>query len=170
MIQTVIAMRRLQGTVFFTAALFLLLVTNLFPQSISGFVYDGENGEALIGCNVFLKGTVYGSSTNQSGYFVIPKVPTGGYDLICAYLGYETAIVRVTVKSDGDVRENITLTQTPLLLKTVVVVGDSLSAGDRLYEKPVSKLELTHAQIKYIPQVAEADLLRSLQTLPGIVS
>ena len=58
----------------------LLFPILLFGQSkqttISGFIYDDANGEALIGANVFIEGLPIGSSTNHSGYYVIPEVPS----------------------------------------------------------------------------------------------
>jgi len=49
------------------------------------------------------------------------------------------------------------------------VVADSERTVERLYKKPISTVQLSPLQIKKVPQVAEADLLRTLQTLPGIV-
>ena len=51
----------------------------------------------------------------------------------------------------------------------MVVSDKAISSAERQYEKELSKLELSPRQINQIPQVAEADLLRSLQTLPGVL-
>ena len=59
-------------------------------MTLHGFVYDESNGEALIGANIYLKELGIGSSTNVSGYFVIPNVAKGEHTLICSYIGYET--------------------------------------------------------------------------------
>lgn len=40
---------------------------------------------------------------------------------------------------------------------------------EKLFKKPISEIRLSHRQVSQIPQIAEADLLRSLQTLPGIL-
>jgi hypothetical protein len=58
--------------------------------TISGFVYDAANGEALIGANVYLDKTRIGASTNNSGYYVIPRIPAGAYTLIVQHIGYRT--------------------------------------------------------------------------------
>ena len=55
--------------------------------SLSGFVYDEANGEALIGANIYLQTTTIGGSTNLSGYYVIPDVPVGDHIVICEYMG-----------------------------------------------------------------------------------
>ena len=60
-------------------SIFLFIVSSVYGQNatatISGFVYEDSNGEALIGANVFLEGTQIGASTNQNGYYVIPRAP-----------------------------------------------------------------------------------------------
>ncbi len=137
--------------------------------TVSGFVYDAANGEALIGANVYLEGTQIGASTNISGYYVIPRIPVGKYTLVFHYIGYQV-IKREIDLAVGD-RETITLSlpAESIELQRVVVTGDAIPEAEKLFEKPLSKLQLNARQIKAIPQVAEADLLRSLQTLPGIL-
>ena len=80
-------MKKLSLILFMTIILqkFLMAETPA-TTTISGFVYDAANGEALIGANVFLENTYIGSSTNLSGYYVIAKVPPGQYTLICDYV------------------------------------------------------------------------------------
>ena len=76
----------------FLHIILLILPVLLFGQSsqttISGFIYEESNGEAIIGANVFIDGLPIGSSTNHSGYYVIPEVPAGSHKLIFEYLGY----------------------------------------------------------------------------------
>ncbi len=152
----------------------ICMVGSLRAQSsetatVSGFVYDASNGEALIGANVFLEGTQIGSSTNVSGYYVIPKIPVGSYTLVIHYIGYEP-VKRDIFLSVGDEKTiNVNLKTASIELEKVVVTGETIPEAEKLFEKPLSKLQLKARQIKAIPQVAEADLLRSLQTLPGIL-
>ena len=158
----------------YTAVLFLILNTGLFAQSaanatISGFVYDASNGEALIGANVFLKDTGRGSSTNINGYFVIPRLEQGAYELVVHYIGYESFSERITVGSGQSEEIKIQLQPKAIVVDEVVVFADSVRLSKQLYDRPISKIELNQRQINSIPQIAEADLLRSLQTLPGIL-
>jgi len=137
--------------------------------TISGFVYDASNGEALIGANVYLEGTVIGSSTNQSGYYVIPRVPVGTYFLLVHYIGYSQFKHEVTVTIGTPVSLDARLEVENIELEGVVVTGDAAPTIEKMFEAPVSKLELSGEQIRRVPQVAEADLLRALQTLPGVL-
>lgn len=138
--------------------------------SISGFVYDDSNGEALIGANVYIKELNVGSTTNNSGYFVIPSIKDGKYTLVISYIGYKTVELKVDVNETK--KSNLKIRLQPDVIKTgeVVVSGDSIRTIDKLFIKPVSKMEFSQAQINSIPRMIEADLLRSLQTVPGITA
>ncbi|MGH7492513.1 MAG: TonB-dependent receptor [bacterium] len=137
--------------------------------SLSGFVYDASNGEALIGATVYLKKTGHGSSTNLSGYFVLPRVPAGEYVLEARLLGYKTHSQEISLSADEQKTIQLRLVPEALELQAVVVSAEKQEVSEQLYDKQISGIELSARQINAIPQVAEADLLRSLQTLPGIV-
>ena len=138
--------------------------------TISGFVYDASNGEALIGANVYLKSTYLGSSTNLSGYYAIPKIPAGEYTLIVDYLGYKPYTQKIKLNITENKKLNILLEEEVLETEEIIVSADSIRTVERLFRKPISEINITPRQLNKIPQVAETDLLRSLQTLPGILS
>ena len=143
--------------------------SSMLTTTICGFVYDEADGEALIGANVFLQDTYLGSSTNLSGYYVIPKVPVGEYVLIGDYLGYKTFKKKIKIAAGENLTINITLKVEALHVEEVIVTADSVRTVVKLFRKPISEITLTARQINQIPQVAEADLLRALQTLPGVM-
>jgi outer membrane receptor protein involved in Fe transport len=149
------------------------MASTLFPQSktatVSGFVYDKTNGEALIGANVYIKEINKGASSNVSGYFAIPSLSEGTYNIIASFIGYKTHTEKVTIKNGEQKRLDINLEPEAVQSEEVVVNADSVRIIDKLFNKPVSKIELTPTQLGKVPQVVEADLLRTLQTLPGIV-
>ncbi|OGU55338.1 MAG: hypothetical protein A2V66_03945, partial [Ignavibacteria bacterium RBG_13_36_8] len=154
---------------------YILLASQVSAQgddtfSISGFVYDNLNGEALISANVYLKELSAGCATNNSGYFVIPDIPKDDYTIICSYIGYKSETFSFKYNRDKNIPIIFKLNPTSVETKEVVVSADSINIIDRLFIKPVSKFEMTSVQIKNIPQVIEADLLRALQSMPGIVA
>ncbi|MBN2013411.1 TonB-dependent receptor [candidate division KSB1 bacterium] len=164
-------MRKLIIVIFYIVMLSRVVVANPLPTTtVSGFVYDKSNGEAMIGANVFLANTVLGSSSNVSGYYVIPKIPPGEYQIICDYIGYKLYKKNIRIQTEQELKLNIILETEALMAEEVVVTADSERTVDRMYNKPISEIQLAPRQLKQIPQIAEADLLRSLQTLPGIVS
>ena len=84
---------------------------------VSGKV-TGQNGEALAGVSVTVKGTSIGTATDAGGNYVI-NAPDGSATLVFSYVGYgshEEAIAgRTTI--------NVSLTSSASELNTIVVVG-----------------------------------------------
>lgn len=140
-------------------------------RTISGFVCDSESGEALVGASVVLKGTRLGAVTNASGFFSIPDVSSGKKTIRVSFMGYDSRSMELSMTaSTGNLRlERILLNPSSVSTRAVIVRGDSARTIEKLYSKPISNIELTGQQINNIPRVVEADLLRSLQTMPGIV-
>ena len=64
--------------------------------NIRGFVYEKSSGEPVIFCNVILKGTTIGASTDINGMYNIAKVKAGNYTLIATYIGYDTTEIKIT--------------------------------------------------------------------------
>jgi len=151
--------------ILFSAILLITIIINsalLFAQNngtatYSGTVIDSTNGEALIGANVYIKKLNYGSSTNLSGYFVIPNIPPGEYILICSYIGYKQKNLKITVTSDCENCITISLSPQAYETEQVIVSGDSVAAIDRLFSKPISQIDMTPQQINKIPKFIEAD-------------
>lgn len=137
--------------------------------TISGFVTDNSNGEALLGANVYLKELNHGSTTNIGGYYVIPDIPKGVYTLIVSYIGYRTEAIKINLEKHNR-QIDFKLKSSSVETEEVIVSADSVRVSEKLFAKPVSKIAMTSTQIKQVPQVIEADLLRSLQTLPGVTS
>lgn len=138
-------------------------------SSISGYVFDKSTGEALIGANIFLKGTERGTSTNVAGFFTIPKLVPGTYTISCQYIGYKTWSKNIVVTIEPSEHVQINLEPETLKGQEIVVTAEKKRTIDQLFSKPVSKVELSSRDISAIPQIAEADLLRALQTLPGVL-
>ena len=79
--------------------LFYLISVAVLAQggSIIGKVTDIESGEALIGANVVIKGTLNGDVTNLQGEFTIKGLSDGEYTLIASYVGYKAIEKKITI-------------------------------------------------------------------------
>lgn len=159
---------------FKIAAIVFIVATDLSAQinresTINGFVYDASNREALIGANIYLRGINIGTSSNSSGFYVLPITNPGTFELVVSYVGYKTFQQNVTLTPNQNKRIDIYLNPDVILGEEIVVTGDSSRTIDKLFNKPVSKVDLSPVQLNKVPQVVESDLLRTLQSLPGIV-
>ena len=108
-------------------AMFAVLFVTAFLYAnengkIGGRVIDQKTGEALIGANVIIKGTVFGSATDLDGNYYISGVPVGVYNLVVSYVGYETQeIAGVSIVANDLNKINATLVSSVMDLSEVVV-------------------------------------------------
>lgn len=107
------------------------LCANENMGKINGRVIDQKTGEALIGANVIIKGTIYGSATDLDGNYYISGVPVGVYNLLVSYMGYETQEVNnVSVVANNQNKVNITLTSGVMNLSEVVIQATAKASSD----------------------------------------
>ncbi len=143
----------------------------LFGQTaaISGFVSDAENGETLIGANVFLEDSDLGAVSNGSGYYIITDIPAGRVILGCSYIGYVEYGKQIDLKPGQTLTLNIELKPKLMQSEAIIVTADSASAAVKMFREPISQIKIAPMEIRHLPAVAEADLMRTLQSLPGIL-
>lgn len=101
----------------------LLLTSSLFSfasadRTVRGKITDADNGSALPGVNVLVKGTTQGTSTNADGNFDI-SVKNDAAVLVISFVGYETQ--EITVGNQTDIK--ISLKVDSRSMEEVVVIG-----------------------------------------------
>ena len=131
---------------------------------ISGYVVDRPSGEPLIGANVAVLGAALGAATNKYGYFVIAHLPPGIYRLQVAYIGYRTDTVGVDVSAGRFQTIRVALMPAPVELEGVKITANAYAEE----EKNISTVSMPVSRLRNIPSLAESDLLRALQLLPGV--
>ena len=73
----------------------------LFPYAtITGKVTDINTEEPLVGVNVILEGTSYGSSTDIDGEYLIENIPLDDYTLKLMYIGYKNKEISVSLNEE----------------------------------------------------------------------
>lgn len=85
-------------------------------QKVRGIVKD-ENGDAMPGANIYLKGTSVGTSANADGSFEFPKALTQGDILVFSFIGFESKEYMIPAKRTEDL--DITLA-----LDTALTLGE----------------------------------------------
>lgn len=68
---------------------------------IKGKVTDAATRAPLENVNVFIDNTMLGSSTNVGGYYSIPGVPPGTYQLVVSMMGYEAQKATIHLTQAG---------------------------------------------------------------------
>ena len=145
---------RLQKKCRRVLAAWLLWAGTAQAATLSGFVSDADNGEALSRVAVAVEGLQLGAVSNNSGYYAVKQVPAGTHVVSASHAGYQTRWDTLRFGADEIVRLNLALVPKPVVGEQIAVEAERIS----LRAKPVQQL----------PALGEADLLRSLQLLPGI--
>ena len=115
--------------------------------TVKGRVTDSQTGEAMIGLNVVIKGTVRGVVTDMDGNYTVTNCPPDAV-LVFSYVGYDPVEVPVQGRSVVDA----TITSSSSLLDEVVVIGygtaarrDITGAVTSVKGKDLAKIPVTTA-------------------------
>lgn len=91
---------------------------------ITGKIIDETSGQSLQAASVFAQNTTFGTATDANGNFDL-RLPSGGYDLIVTFTGYETESRRIS-SSDNDNRSLIiTMKQKDKAMEAVAIVASN---------------------------------------------
>ena len=152
--------------------LFLLLICQPLisaaqeKYSVSGYIKDATTSESLIGANVYVKELLKGNSTNQYGFFSF-TVPEGKYNLVISFLGYDDAIIPITL--DKDLRINHALQPNTISTKEIVITGER--SDKNVSNTEMGTIDVSVEKVKALPAfLGETDLLKTIQLLPGVQS
>lgn len=167
-------MTRLFGGLFF-----LLATLSIQAQtgSISGKLTN-ENKTPLMGVNLLLSNTTYGTVSEKDGSFLLDDIPEGNYTLHISYVGFETFEKQVSVIANqvNDLG-TITLSKSQESLKTVYINGEGTNKFAELKSVHVSKMPLKNIENPQVYSTVTAELLEqqvitnfddALKNVPGI--
>lgn len=160
---------RLLSRLFFTTLFLFFAAYTAVAQdnSIKGFVYEESTGEPMMFTNVYLKGTTFGGSTNENGYFNINRIPDGRYTLLITSVGYDTIRETFNLSKGQSVSRKYYLKETSQKLETVTITADKIEART---ETKTSVITVTPKTITKIPSVGgQADFAQYLQVVPGVI-
>lgn len=158
-----------QSKLFFTILFMLMAAHTAVAQdnSVKGFVYEESTGEPMMFTNVYLKGTTYGGSTNENGYFNINRIPDGRYTLLITSVGYDTISEVLNLSKGQSVNRKYYMKETSQKLETVTITADKIEART---ETKTSVITVTPKTITKIPSVGgQADFAQYLQVVPGVI-
>ena len=149
--------------------IFLFLITQSVAQStmISGFISDSSSGEALIGANVILQETGQGMATDINGYYIIQDIVPGNYVLMVSYVGFSLRKEKLSISDRQSIKLDIALSEEVVELSQVEVTAEQIQRKANIQP---SKINLSPRMMKAAPALAEPDLFRTIQALPGVLT
>jgi len=147
----------------------IFLCSNLTAQtaSVFGFITDNESGEALIGANVFIAETGNGMSTDKNGYYILQGIAPGKYTLIVSYIGFTEFREEIELETAASLNKEISLKTESLELNTIDVSAEKIQRKNNIQP---SRVNLSPRIVKAAPALAEPDIFRTIQSLPGVLT
>jgi len=152
----------------------LILIVLVTPSAVfaqgrlQGSVADSLSGETLIGANVYLLGTAFGSATDREGKYAISRIPDGRYVLRVSYIGYKSRDVDVSVSTDIVRVVNVALLPDIILGEEVVVTaqvrGQMAAINQQISSNTVVNV-VSEERIQELPDVNAAEVIGRM---PGV--
>lgn len=132
--------------------------------NIIGQLTDGN--EPIVGANIIILNTNYGSTTDFNGRYKILRIPVGEYVIRFSAIGYETKESKIKIIANKTIELNEQLKIKPIQVDEIKIVGQRTQTQS---DSRVSVIDLKPKQAAKIPGAAQ-DVMRSLQSLPGVLA
>ena len=141
--------------------------------TLRGRVVDLATGEPVASAVVELPGLDRRVSTDSAGRFIVPRLAEGRTSIRSWKLGYATADTTVRIREGGEALK-LGLRARPIALAPLTVRAEQggAAAERALFDREVvpGVVGVSRQEIRDVPALAEPDVLRSLQALPGVVT
>ena len=152
----------------FVLILILMLIgSTAFAQNkatLSGHIRDADSNEELIGVSVYIKELGIGIGSNPYGFYSL-SMPPGEYLVRFSLPGYESK--EVTIELAGDVRSDIGLTISPILVESTIVTAGA--PDENIKQTEMGSIKINPVQIRTVPVLfGEQDLIKTIQLMPGV--
>jgi hypothetical protein len=154
------------------AFILLLLPVLLSAQVITGRVTDAATGGPLPNVNVYLDGTIAGTTTDSRGNFTLNNVSKTRTPLLVSSVGYQSK--KINDYTDKPI--NIALKPKVIALKEVTVTTDKISRAKamRIFRREFigrynSECEIANPQDIYFSYNKAEDLLTAVADKPLII-
>ena len=155
--------------------LFVIWLPSLEAQlgTVQGRI-RGEEGSAVYGATVRLLAgtiTIAAADTDRLGSFRLASVPAGTYQLLVQALGYAEHTELVTLSARQTLEYDIRLVRQAIEVEGISVEAERSRERIRFEELGgVTVREINLADLKQLPGIIEADPIRAIEVLPGVVS
>ena len=151
----------------YISLLFAFIQLNAQSGIISGFISDSSSAEALIGANVILQETGQGMATDINGYYIIQDITPGDYVLMVSYVGFKLKKEKLKISDGQSIKLDISLSEDVVELTQIEVTAEQIQRKSNIQP---SKINLSPRMMKAAPALAEPDLFRTIQALPGVLT
>ncbi len=142
------------------------LVNFAQKATLSGYIKDASTGEELIGASIYIEELKTGNVTNVYGFYSL-TIPEGTYNITASFLGYQPEKRQIELTTSHMIHFDLSPSSNDI--EDVLVEGERKDVNITAVEMSVVKMSA--ARIAKIPTLmGEADIIKSIQLLPGIQS
>ncbi len=156
----------------FVKEVFVLLIIAfniLIAQgNMKGIVTDSLTNESLIGANVFLLGTSFGSATDIEGQYTINKIPEGEYKVKVSYVGYKPKIYDVIIQKNKTLVFNFKLVPHVIEGTEVIITAQAVGQVAAINQQLASNTIVNIVSEEKIKELPDANAAESIGRLPGV--
>jgi len=132
--------------------------------TITGYVYDDQTDEPIIGASVVYTETNQGTITDTDGKFTL-QVPAGIRELKITYLGYQDYTEELNIQSSGNIE--LRVEKAAVNLDEVTISAESPDAKVEGVQIGVATLDIKN--IEKLPSfMGESDVVKSLLLTAGV--
>ncbi len=117
-----------------------LFASHIFAGEISGFVFDKNSKEQLVGVSISIDNAKYGSTTSLDGFYSVKNIQTGSYKVSVSYIGYKTLDTLITFNSEK-LKLDFYLEENVADLKTVTITAQGNGESELYAKKREQTLE-----------------------------
>jgi outer membrane receptor for ferrienterochelin and colicin len=148
-------------------SILVLFSSIAFSQGTLKGKVTGLKGDAIIGANVFLKGTTLGAATDFDGNYLIKSIPEGSYTLTVSAVSFKTQEFSITISGGIELEQNATLQEDILQMDGVVITG---TAGGTGIKKKDASFSITTISPRDMELLSPPSTAAALDLVPGVWS
>lgn len=153
---------------FLLSFIFLFLASLSFTQTkvtLSGYITDSKDGEAMTDVKVYIPSLKLGALTNNYGFYSLTVVP-GKYQVEFRSVTYGSEIKEIDLNQSQVV--SVELGSKVTDVNEVVV---NMKKTENVTSTKMGQIELQMDQVKTLPAfMGEVDIIKTIQLLPGVSS
>ncbi|HZY40270.1 MAG TPA: TonB-dependent receptor [Mucilaginibacter sp.] len=117
--------------ILFTFLVTSFFIANSFASTISGYVFDKNVNEQLVGASVVVNPGAIKTSSKLNGKYTIDNLNPGTYSIKVSFIGYLSIDTTVTVKANENLKINFYLSPNTSTLNTVSVTARGNRESDQ---------------------------------------
>ena len=147
--------------IIFILALLSVVVSSYAQNrhTISGYITDKNNGESIVGVNIYSKALNLGVTSNTYGFYSL-TLPAGAHEISFTFIGYQSQVKSFNLNSA--INHDVEFELSSVNIQEVVVTGEK----NIVETTQTSMIEVPIEQIKTIPALlGEVDILKAIQSV-----